>query len=61
MINAAVAGFGWWGRQIVRSLARSEEIRVVRAVDPDRNAHAAFAVEHGLPPLSARLDCLVPG
>ncbi|MBW8267993.1 Gfo/Idh/MocA family protein [Caldovatus aquaticus] len=55
MIRAAVVGLGWWGRQITRSLAGSGEIRVVRAVDPDRAAHEAFAREHGLP-LSAALE-----
>jgi predicted dehydrogenase len=48
MIHAAVAGLGWWGTQIVRSLAGSKEIKVVRAVEPDCEAHAAFAAQHGL-------------
>jgi predicted dehydrogenase len=48
MVNAAVAGLGWWGRQIVRSLAGSEEIRVVRAVEPAVAANAEFAREFGL-------------
>lgn len=55
MINAAVAGLGWWGKQIVRSLADSDDIKVIRAVDPMHDAHAAFAAEHGLL-LSAGLD-----
>jgi predicted dehydrogenase len=48
MIQVAVAGLGWWGRQIVRSLAASGELLVTRAVDPVTEAHAGFAAEHGL-------------
>jgi predicted dehydrogenase len=48
MIKAAVAGLGWWGRQIVRSLAGSDALRVVRAVEPAFAAHADFAREFGL-------------
>ena len=48
MINATVAGLGWWGRQIVRSLAGSADIRVVRAVEPAAAANAEFAREFGL-------------
>ena len=55
MIRAAVAGLGWWGRQITRSLANSDGIRVVCAVEPDSVAHAEFAREHDLT-LSTTLD-----
>ena len=48
MIHAAVAGLGWWGKQVVHSLAGSKEIKVVRAVEPDCEAHAGFAAQHGL-------------
>src|SRR6476620_11607458 len=54
MIHAAVAGLGWWGKQVVRSLAGSKEIKVVRAVEPDCEPHLSFAAEHGLA-LSASL------
>jgi predicted dehydrogenase len=56
MINAAVVGLGWWGRQIVCSLERSTEIKVVRAVDSNRKAHEDFAAAHGLPPVLATLE-----
>jgi predicted dehydrogenase len=49
MVNAAVAGLGWWGRQITRSLRGSTRLRLVRAVEPNVAAHAEFAREHGLP------------
>ena len=49
MLNAAVIGLGWWGKQIVTCLAESEKINVVRAVDVDHNAVAGFAAAHDLP------------
>ncbi len=54
MVNAAVAGLGWWGRQITRSLAGCADLRLVRAIEPNAAAHADFAREHGLP-LSASI------
>lgn len=47
MINAAVAGLGWWGQHIIRRMAGSEAMRIVTAVEtnPER---AAFAAEHGV-------------
>ena len=47
MINAAIAGLGWWGQHVVRSLAGSEHLRIVKAVETNA-ARAAFAAEHGL-------------
>ena len=49
MLNAAVIGLGWWGKQIVTCLAESEKINVVHAVDVDHNAVAGFAAAHDLP------------
>ena len=54
-VRAAVAGLGWWGRQITRSLAASAEMQVVRAADPALEAHESFAREHGLA-LTASLE-----
>lgn len=48
MIKAAVAGLGWWGRQITRSLAGSDAIRVMRAVEPAVAVNAEFAREFDL-------------
>lgn len=49
MIDAAVVGLGWWGRQMVNCLAEgSNKIRIVRAVDPDPAARG-FAEENGVP------------
>jgi predicted dehydrogenase len=47
MIHAAVAGLGWWGQHMVRSLAGSEHVHIVAAVEKNP-ARAAFAAEHGL-------------
>ncbi|HEX2336733.1 MAG TPA: Gfo/Idh/MocA family oxidoreductase [Hyphomicrobiaceae bacterium] len=47
MIHAAIAGLGWWGQHVVRSLAGSEHLRIVKAVETNA-ARAAFAAEHGL-------------
>jgi len=55
MIRVAVVGLGWWGRQVVHSLTGSEDIKVVRLVEPNCADHAAFAAEQSLP-LSADLE-----
>ena len=47
MIDAAVAGLGWWGQHVVRRLAGSEHLRIVKAVETN-DARAPFAAEHGL-------------
>jgi predicted dehydrogenase len=47
MIRAAIAGLGWWGQHVVRSLAGSEHLRIVAAVETN-STRAAFATEHGL-------------
>jgi predicted dehydrogenase len=47
MINAAVAGLGWWGQHVVRRLAGSQHLRIVKAVETNA-ARAPFAAEHGL-------------
>jgi predicted dehydrogenase len=47
MIDAAIAGLGWWGQHVVRRLAGSEHLRIVKAVETNA-ARASFAAEHGL-------------
>lgn len=45
-MKVAVAGLGWWGKQIIRSLSASPKFTVVAAVDPFRPADAdAFLKE----------------
>lgn len=33
-MNVAVCGLGWWGKQIVNSIAKTRELKVVAAFDP---------------------------
>jgi predicted dehydrogenase len=48
VIRAAIVGLGGWGRHIVRSLAGSKTIELVRAADVNVEAVADFASDHGL-------------
>src|SRR5690349_12433491 len=43
-MRLAVAGLGWWGKQIVRSLARSARFELLYGVDPAPPADAAELV-----------------
>jgi predicted dehydrogenase len=47
MIHAAIAGLGWWGKHMVRRMAHSEALRIVKAVEANP-ALEGFAAEHGL-------------
>lgn len=48
-MKVAVAGLGWWGKQIIRSLATSPKFTVLAAVDPFRPADAdAFLAQAGV-------------
>ena len=47
MISAAIVGLGWWGKTIARTLAVSQKLRLVRAVDTDPRA-GDWAREQGL-------------
>ena len=47
MIQAAIAGLGWWGKHIVRRMAGSDALRIVTAVEANP-ALAGFAAEHGV-------------
>src|SRR3546814_1824155 len=48
MLNAAVVGLGWWGRQIVGCLEGSAKISLTRAVDVHAGAASDFDAAHGL-------------
>jgi len=48
MLNAAVVGLGWWGKQIVTCLEGSEKIAVTRAVDVNLDAARDFAAVRGI-------------
>ena len=47
MLNAAVIGLGWWGKQIVTCLADSDRIAVRRGVDVNLDDVRGFAAGHG--------------
>src|SRR6202521_3130196 len=49
MLNAAIVGLGWWGRELVRSVqGSSPRIGFSRAVTLEPDAARAFAAEHNL-------------
>jgi predicted dehydrogenase len=49
MLNAAVIGLGWWGKELVRSVQdRSEFIRFSRAVTLEPGSAREFAAANGL-------------
>ena len=47
-LHTALVGLGWWGRQIVSSLAESEIVSILRVVEPRVVENAEFAKAHGL-------------
>ena len=42
MLSAAIVGMGWWGKQIVSCLDKSETIKIVRGVEVEPDRVAAF-------------------
>lgn len=49
MLNAAVIGLGWWGKELVRSVQNASRlIRFSRAVTLEPDEARAFAAEYGL-------------
>lgn len=57
MIDVAVVGLGWWGRNIVGLLAGSERLRPVLGVDPLPEGRA-WAQAHGLAATGDLADAL---
>ncbi|MDP7642938.1 MAG: Gfo/Idh/MocA family oxidoreductase, partial [Alphaproteobacteria bacterium] len=48
-VRIAVIGLGWWGRKMIAVLQKArDEIEIVRAVEPDLEAVAAFAEQNSL-------------
>jgi predicted dehydrogenase len=45
MLNVAVAGLGWWGKTILRTLRGNAKLRIVMAVDPEPAAEATAREE----------------
>ncbi len=49
MINAAIVGLGWWGKNIVNAVqGKSDRVRFVRGVSIEPEPVRAFAAQHGL-------------
>lgn len=49
-VRVALVGLGWWGKKIAAVLAGApDDLRIIRAVEPNPEAAAAFARDSGLP------------
>ena len=48
MVKAAIVGLGWWGQYIINSLAKSDKIEIILAVDVNADKSKAFAQEKGI-------------
>ena len=56
MVNAAIIGLGWWGKNIVNAVqGKSPHLKFVRGVTKEVKETQAFAAQHGIP-LSSELD-----
>lgn len=49
MIKAAMVGLGWWGRHLVKSVAGSDKIEIVRLTSRSPHRHQAFSDETDIP------------
>jgi predicted dehydrogenase len=48
MINAAIVGLGWWGKNIVNAIqGKSTRLRFIRGVSKEPGSVAEFAAQHG--------------
>lgn len=48
MIKAAMVGLGWWGRHLVKSVAGSDKIEIVRLTSRSPHGHQSFSDETGI-------------
>ena len=48
MINAAIAGLGWWGQNLVNAVRASDSIRITTAHTRHEATAAAFCKDAGL-------------
>ena len=46
MVNAAIVGLGWWGRNIIKLLHGNPKLRIVKAIDVNQD-NETIAREHG--------------
>lgn len=60
MINAAIIGLGWWGKNIVNAVqGKSERLRFIRGVSKEPDAVRDFAIQHGFELSTDLADALV--
>jgi len=56
VVNAAIIGLGWWGKNIVNAVqGKSTQLKFVRGVTKEIAETQAFAAQHGIP-LSSEVD-----
>jgi predicted dehydrogenase len=48
MINAAIAGLGRWGRNLVEAARGHQQLKIIRAVEPDLEGAQDFCTNHQL-------------
>jgi predicted dehydrogenase len=59
MINAAIVGLGWWGRNIVNAIqGKSDRLRFVRGISIEPGPVRAFAAQHGFELSTSLADAL---
>lgn len=58
MIQAAIVGLGRWGRLLVQASLGQEEMKVVRAVEPNLSAAQGFCAKHNVA-LTDNLDAVL--
>src|SRR4051812_16318572 len=48
MLNAAIVGLGWWGKEIVTAVqGKSKRLRFARGISKEADQVRDFAAEHG--------------
>ena len=58
MIKAAMVGLGWWGRHLVKSVAGSDSIEIVRLTSRNPEGHRDYSEEIGIPLAAGYRDVL---
>jgi predicted dehydrogenase len=58
MIHAAIVGLGRWGRRLVEASTGHERLKIVRAVEPEREGAKNFCADHRLE-LTDSLDAVL--
>ena len=48
MLNAAIVGLGWWGKELVKAVEGSAYLRSTRGVTLEPQCVCDFATEHSI-------------